>query len=209
MKAVRLPALKLITLANLEEQKMTSTPSFQNSWQAYQKAVSDLYAAPLEVVATAERSVGEIYAEQFEAQSEVVLNLSEAVRTSLTPTLQSDDLAQRELASLKLLAAAAYDLAIANDMLELEERGPTPETERSGHGAILAADDLLRVLNAPLEGRGVGLLEVERAALPSDPQAARAMLEDTIANFVEVVPEAAVAISQTAVAGVINLERVS
>jgi hypothetical protein len=35
------------------------------------------------------------------------------------------------------------------------------------------------------------------------------MLEDTIANFVEVVPEAAVAISQTAVAGVINLERVS
>jgi hypothetical protein len=38
--------------------------------------------------------------------------------------LESDDLDQRELASLKLLAAAAHDLSVASDLPEMAEGEP-------------------------------------------------------------------------------------
>lgn len=182
---------------------MATTQSYQESWKAYQDAVQELYAAP--TAGAAERSGGQIYAQQLDERGATLTTRSAELRETLTTSLTSEALAERELAALKLLAAAAYDMSLAVDLIELEEIGPTDEPERSARSAILAADELRNVLDAPLEGGVSGLLEVERSVLPNEPEAARAILSEAVADFITYIPEDAADLSQTAVGGVANL----
>jgi hypothetical protein len=183
---------------------VSTSESFENAWEAYQGAVDELYNAPAEAIDTVDRSAGEIYAERLDQRSDRVLARAEQVRSALASSLQTEDLGQRELAGLKLVAAAAYDLSVANDLLELERAGPTGEVERAARGAVLASDDLRSVLHAPLEEGMLSLLEVERSVLPNESQAARVQLEKTIASFLRDIPKDAGALSQTAVGGAIG-----
>lgn len=182
-----------------------STPSFEEAWSAYEAAVQDLYRAPTDVVAEAERSAGEIYIEKLEQRGDVLAERSADVRKVLEASMESDDLGQRELAGLKLMAAAAHDLSMASEMYSLEKAEPGAEVERGAHAAILASPDLRSVLDAPMEEGVMGLVEVERAALPVDPAAARTQLEQTIQEFLNEIPNEASDLSQKVIAGVVNL----
>ncbi len=177
---------------------MPATPSFQDAWQAYTQAVNDLYTVPAAVAEKPERGEA-IYAQHLEAQGEAVAARAADVRQALAVSLQAASADQVGLAALKLLATAAYDLSVAGDILALEEAGPGEGPERSTRGAMLALGDLRSVLEAPLEDGLSGLIEVERPALPDDPQAARALLEKTIARFLQDIPDDAAALGQSAV----------
>lgn len=179
--------------------------SFQEAWGAYEEAIQDLYRAPTDIVAEAERSAGEIYMEKLQQRGDILAERSADVRTALEASLQSDDLGQRELAGLKLIAAAAHDLSMASEMYALETAEPGAEAERGAFSAVLASPDLRGVLDAPMESGIMGLVEVERAALPADPAAARAELEKTIQDFLSEIPDEASGLSQKVIGGVINL----
>jgi len=191
---------------------MPAAPSFESSWASYQEAVNDLYSAPAGITATADRSPGEIYASRLEERSDTLIERSEEVREALTSSLESEDLDERELAALKLLAAAMYDMSVANDLLQLEN--VDAETygedgsgrERAARSVIMGADDLQSVLAAPMSGGMKGLLkdEVEREALPDDPAAAKQKLEKTIKEFLKEIPEGAAGLGQKAVSGVLS-----
>lgn len=172
--------------------------SFQEAWGAYQQAVNDLYTVPAAVAEKPERGEA-IYAEHLGVQGEVVAARAADVRQALAAGLQAASADQRELAALKLLATASYDLSVAGDILALEEAGPGEPPERSVRGDMLALSDLRSILEAPLEGGLSGLIEVERPALPDDPAAARALLEKTVARFLRDIPDDAAALSQSAV----------
>jgi hypothetical protein len=184
---------------------MSKTNEYQNTWDQYQKAVRTLYAAP-STSEVAERGTGLPAAiELLEERSQTVITRSEELRQVLTNSLEDENLSQRELAALKLVAAAAYDLSVASDLLEAESAGPTSERERSARSVVLASEEVRRILDAPLEAGLGGLLERERAVLPNEPKAARAQLETTITTFLTDIPLQAATMSQMAVAGVITL----
>ncbi len=181
------------------------TQSFQEAWSAYEEAIQDLYRAPEGVVAEAERGAGEIYAEKLEQRGDVLAQRSADVRAALETSMQSDDLGQRELAGLKLIAAAAHDLSMASEMYSLEHAEPGAEVERGAFSAVLASPALRDILDAPMDAGMMGLVEVERGALPVDPAAARAELEKTITEFLSEIPDEASGLAQKVVGGIVNL----
>src|SRR6266487_1050381 len=184
---------------------MSTTNAYQNTWDQYQKAVRTLYAPP-STSEVADRGTDiPVVTELLEERSEMVLTRSEELRQVLADSLEGENLSQRELAALKLVATAAYDLSVASDLLDAENVGLTGERERGVSNAVLASDLVRRILDAPLEEGIGGLLEVERTVLPNDPTVARAQLEATITAFLSDIPQQAATMSQMALAGVINL----
>lgn len=184
---------------------MSVFQDYDQALTAYTQAVRSLYQAPQGVEATADRSAGEIYAERLDASGEAVTAQAAAVRQALSGAQQSEDLAVRELASLKLMTLALNDLTVASDLLELAQTKPGDEPDRSARGLVQADEDLRSVLEAPLAGGMGALLEVDRGALPTDPAAARAELERTAHEYLKNVPEDAAELSQTALSGVVTL----
>jgi hypothetical protein len=183
---------------------MAATQSYQEAWTAYQQAVKDLYA-PSASILEVERGAKKIHREQLDIQGDLLVACSENMRVSLVEGLVTEDLEQRELATLKLLAGAAYDLSVAMELMESEEADPTMEVERSAHGMLLTSGELMQMLNAPLEGGMSALLDVERSALPNNLQAARSELQDVIADFVEYIPEETTETCQKVIAGLVTL----
>ena len=177
---------------------METSASFDDTWKAYQQAVSSLYSAPARAAAGAERSGGQVYLDRLETSGQEVVNRSAEVRRSLESSLGSTDLDQRELATLKLLSAAAYDLSIASDLLEMAETQPSAMAERGGGSAVFASADLRSVLEAPMGAGLSGLLEVERGGLPNDTAGARAALEAAVTELLISAPQNAALTSQTA-----------
>src|SRR5437588_12273301 len=111
---------------------MAGTGAYLSTWEAYQQAVNDLYAAPREAAEAVERGAEGIFTDRLlEERSDTVLARSEELRSVLVTGMETEDLSQRELAALKLIAAAAYDLSVVHDLLELQGNADTSEVERS------------------------------------------------------------------------------
>jgi len=182
-----------------------SASSYPEAWESYRAAVRELYRAPQAAALESERSAGQVYAEKLDQGGEAVVERAAGLRQALQPAVLSEDLDTRELAGLKLLAAAALDLSVAGDLLEMEAEEPDAAVERSAGSALLTARELVEVLEAPLEGGLSGLLETERSVLPLDPAAARQKLAEVCLDFLRTIPEQAADLSQKAVVGVANL----
>jgi hypothetical protein len=178
---------------------------FEREWQLYQQEVRQIYEAPTEATLQTERSAGEVFAEQLERRGENIVRQAEAVRQTLEPSIESPDAQERELAALKLLATAVFDLSVANDILAIEEAGPAATVERSAQTTVLASKEIREILAAPLETGLTGIVDGERGPLPQDPSAAREALRTAITDFLEEIPDQASSLSQKAVAGVVNL----
>jgi hypothetical protein len=166
------------------------TQSFESSWKLYQQAVKDLYSGPAK---TTERGSGEISPDGLQERAEIVLNRSEEVRDVLANSLESDDLDQRQLGTLKLLAAAVHDLSVASDLLLLEETGPQEEPERGGRGLLMGAVEIRSVLDAPMSEGMAGLLkdDIEREAVSTNPETAKAALQEIIKDYVKEITKGA------------------
>lgn len=184
---------------------MSANQTYSQAWRAYESAVKDLFAPPPGAADETERDVAKLATEELAVRADRVLAGAERVRESLGESLRSGDPGQREFARLKLIASAAYDLSTANDLLDFERTGSSPQAARSLGMATVASEELGSILDTPLEAGMAGLLPFERVALPDDPVAARQQLEDMVGDFVTVIPQDASDMSQMAISGVVNL----
>lgn len=178
---------------------MSAQPTFEQAWQSYQSAVRQMYSAPAGAAGVSERGEGGPPAPlQAAAAGPEVLDSSAMVRSALETSLASDSPGEREMASLKLLAAAAHDLALASDLLQLDEAGPAAQAERSAQSAVAGVQDLREVLDAPLQPPPGVLMALDRGALPTDPAAAKAALKAAITDLLRIAPQNAAEIGQSA-----------
>src|ERR1700736_6468177 len=123
---------------------MSSTPSFQSAWEAYQETVTRLYTGSAD--AQTRRGAG-VVSENAQEQASTLIVHAQDVRNVLVAGLQAEDPSQRELAGLKLLAAAASDLSVADDLLQRDATGPSGRVTRSTHGMLLTLPLLQQVLD--------------------------------------------------------------
>src|ERR1700684_3862918 len=107
----------------------TISEQYDEVWEQFQEARLEFYRSPRQEAA--ERGLGRT-GTASRAQAEKVLDRSAALRGVLEEAIAGDDSDLADLAAIKLLAAAAYDLSIAGALLEQEEHGGSP-IERSPH----------------------------------------------------------------------------
>ncbi len=179
------------------------TESAEAAWRAYDTAISGLGGSnqlmpidrgpePTDIGPDADR--GRLLVER---SSELGLVLAERLSTT--------DLDERNLASLKLIAAATVDLHVATELMVSPDADNAGRATRGTERTISIPRDVREILDAPL-GDGVsGLLPATRAAVPADPGAARKALEQAIQEFVADIPKNSAEILQRSVIGTATL----
>jgi hypothetical protein len=156
------------------------TQNYLESSKKYQESIAALYGGT--VTSMAERGEGNINAAPDLAdRAQAVIDRSQELGQAAAANLEASDPDQRELAQLQLLAAAAIDLHVANDLVQLAEDVPSDVAERGATlpGAITELRAILDVdPNAGMSSLMIGA--IERAASPSDPEEARQALRDAV-----------------------------
>jgi hypothetical protein len=158
-----------------------ATQDYQATWAAYQEAIARLYERP--VATMVERGEGDIaHVADLDERARDVADRSEELGQAAAQGLGSADPDQRELAELKLLAAGATDLAVANDLVRLaEEEVPSEVVERSST-LPATVTELQDILATPLETGVRSLmresLEAQRTVGPVDLKVAKQALKD-------------------------------
>lgn len=171
----------------------------QDAWAGYRQAIDRLYQ--LGDQGQQDRGDADLRADRLD---EVVAH-SEQLRAELSADMTTEDLAQRELAGLKLVAAAAYDLSIAADAALLEEEGPATVTDRAAASEVLTDPGLRRILDAPPGTGTLAVVTVDRRARASDPTEAAAELRSEISKFLEEIPDRTARTGMHAVTGMAGL----
>jgi hypothetical protein len=134
-----------------------------------------------------------------------VVASSERLKAELSADMTTEELTQRELTGLKLVAAAAYDLAIATDAALLEEEGPAASTDRAAASEVLTDPGLRRILDAPPGTGTLAIVTVDRRARASDPVEAAGELRSDISEFLEEIPDQTAKTGLQAVTGMAGL----
>lgn len=172
----------------------------QTTMRNYEEAIATLYAQPAGELS--ERGAGEIAdAPDMEGRMDAVISSSKAAREALAAAQASESADERELAQVQLLAAAAMDLHVASDMVRRAEAGvPDDVVERSAT-APAAMAELHQIMSASPEGgiRALVAAEVERAAGPSHPAAAKAALLEAVEGTLFDIRDEAAGVGETAI----------
>jgi hypothetical protein len=177
-----------------------TTRAYESALEDYRRAIEDVRKPAAGAI---ERGGGGVSPGASEAELENVVQRSEQLRMLLSSVAASDDPNVRDIAGLKLLAAAAYDLALAEDFVTTGQ-AEGREVERSA-SAVFASPDLKAILDAPLDATAMkGLAIVERAAFPTKPGPARGKLRDAVEQFVKDIVEKSAGSSTAAVTGALN-----
>lgn len=150
-------------------------PTYDGAWQAYRAAVDTLYQHD---DSDAERAGRRILADaDLEARADGMIDRSEELGTAAEAGLASGDTAVRELAEAQLIAAAAMDLMIADDLAQADEDGAA---ERSS-GIPLA--ELYEILDTPQQDGITALLDSdhtrERSHSTGEPRSTALAATDT------------------------------
>jgi len=119
--------------------------------------------------------------------------------------MAADDPAERELAGLKLLAAAAYDLVIAADAVAAEDDEPSGTTDRAAASEVLTDPGLRAILDAPLGTGWSAIAPAQRGARSADPAEAAAELRAAVSEFLAEVPEKTAKACLVSAAGMLGL----
>jgi hypothetical protein len=172
--------------------------SYEQALAAYRSASEELYRRS--ETQAAERGAG-LQAEAPASRGEALVEASRQLGDVLSDAVQSEEPDLRDLAGLKLLATAATDLAMANDLLEAVEQ--QEGIERSG-SYVLSDPEVTAVIEMPLEGAVMQTLVVERAALPIDPAQARAALKEIVDQVVTEIPSDAADVTSRVVTGAVD-----
>ena len=170
--------------------------SADQAWKNYQQAIVRLRSRATE---RTERSVDVVSASIPDLENMVAT--SEQFRVALADSLATPSASERDLASIKLVAAAAYDLSLAQQLFDADNV-ETLATERSGV-AVFSDPELLEILDAPLQG-GMISLAAERSAAPPDPAAALAGLLKSVEHYLADIPKQSAEIVLVAVTGAGN-----
>jgi hypothetical protein len=172
LRRVQVPAGPRLERQNLREIQLTTeeamAPTYESALRDYRQAIDDLRKPST----AAERGSRGIAETASDAELDRVVKSSEDLRAVLSSAAASQDPDVRDIVGLKLLAAAATDLAVAEQMINASARGEGV-VERSGE-VVLNQPELAAILDAPLDATGMVSLSktVVRAALPGEPRAA-------------------------------------
>jgi hypothetical protein len=165
----------------------------EQAWQEHEAAINRVRSPAGPAI---ERSAG---ISTNEADLQGVVATSEQLRQSLTQAL-STEAASPDLVSMKLLAAATYDLGLAKDMLDAANADQAGADRSSA--PVFADDELRKILETPLSE--MKAFQTERAAGPSENAPARAGLQKKVENFVAEIPKRSVEAMIKAVTGAAN-----
>jgi hypothetical protein len=169
---------------------MTNQQSYQAALSNYSSQLRELYSAP-EAVAESKpvtRGTATLSSELLAERAEKIAESSQTVGEMTTSYLKSGDQAQREAAEVKLLAQVIAELELAKELLEraeAQEEGSSVEVTRSALRSGESIDNLINILEAPIEGGIPSTLMKDsqvRAAeqRPKDLDRAKAELEEEV-----------------------------
>lgn len=157
---------------------------YEDAWGAYQDALAALYGR--DEAPVAERADRTVRAgADLEARADTVIERSGELGSAAEAGLATDDVAVRELAELQLVAAAALDLAVADDLARADEDGAGV----AQRGGVPLPQELFEILGIPQEAGIAAVLgwdrSGERWSGTGDPRkdvltAANAVLEDIL-----------------------------
>jgi hypothetical protein len=165
----------------------------EQAWQEHEKAIERVRSPAGPAI---ERSAG-ISTNEGDLQG--VVATSEQLRQSLTQALATEA-ASPDLVSMKMLAAATYDLGLAKDMFDAASADHAG-VERSS-AAVFADEELRDILETPLSQ--MKAFQTERAAGPPENGPARAGLQKKVENFVTEIPKRSAQGMFNAVTGAAN-----
>ena len=179
---------------------------YEIAWNAYQEAVEKLYERPM--TAMAERGGGDIaWVEDLDERARALIDRSQELGQAAAQGLAAEDPNQRELAELQLLAASASDLAIADDLVRLDEEAVPREVVERDPLLPAAMTELRSVLTTPPEAGIQSLMEeelgAERSVGPADLQAAKQNLRGAAEGAVTDIRDDVASAGQTAFKGLI------
>ncbi|MGD0240527.1 MAG: hypothetical protein ABSB59_09390 [Streptosporangiaceae bacterium] len=175
------------------------TDAAQDAWADYRQAIERLYQ-PGEQDQQDRGDAGL----RVDRLDDVVVS-SGRLRAELAASLTAEDLGERELTALKLVAAAAYDLSVAADAALTDEEGPAATGDRAAASEVLTDPGLRRILEAPPGADTLTVVTVDRRARASDPVEAASELSDEIAGFLDEIPERTAKTSLQSVTGLAGL----
>lgn len=179
------------------------------AWSNYDQALTAFYTSGERAVRGAEELA---WTPDVPARAAALVDASAELAVATVPHLADEEPSQRELAELKLLAQAALDLTVANDLVELaaayEEGAAGLETER-GESALFLKLDLRPILETPIES-GIRLalpdaFRVVRAVWTDDPVKARRALANAAQDAADDIVDAAADVGESALGGVQSL----
>jgi hypothetical protein len=157
---------------------------YEDAWRGYEDALAALYRG--DEAPAAERADRTVRAGPgLEARADTVIERSGELGSAAEAGLAADDVAVRELAELQLVAAAALDLAVADDLARADE----DDAGAAQRGAVSLPQELFEILGIPQEAGIAALLgrdrSSERWSGTGDPRkdvltAADAVLEDIL-----------------------------
>jgi hypothetical protein len=175
----------------------------EDAWTGYRTALEELYRP----AGASPRERGDLLltTDELEERLDAVADRSDQLHAQLIADMTTDRYAQRELAALKLLAAAAYDLSVAADAAITDEYGIAGNTDRAATSEILTDPGLRRILDAPAAAGVPGLGLVDRRARPSDPAEALGALREVVADFLETIPDRTASAGMGAVGGLAGM----
>jgi hypothetical protein len=161
--------------------------AYEEAWAEYRGAIGALYETHPDAIA--ERGSAQITAsDDLEARADAVVERSEQLAREAAVGLESERQDVRELAELQLVAAAALDLIVADDLVGQADGQQVTEPER-GSTLPAATAELFAVLDAPQSAGIAGVLgdesQIERGGDPSDPVAAKQRLLESVKTTID------------------------
>ncbi len=171
----------------------------QDAWADYRQAIDRLYQRG--EPGQQDRGDAGLRVDRLD---DVVVT-SGRLRAELAAAMTAEDLAERELTALKLVAAAAYDLSVAADAALTDEEGPAAPGDRAAASEVLTDPGLRRILEAPPGAGMLAVVTVDRRARASDPVEAARELSDDISEFLDEIPGRTAKTGLQVVAGVAGL----
>jgi len=195
---------------------MSTLQEYQKAASIYASQLRELYSPPetLAESKTVTRGSTTLSPELLAERAEKIAESSQAVGDMTTDYLQSGNQAQREAAEVKLLAQAIAELELAQALLEQAEAAEeeaSPEITRSALRSGGAVNDLLDVLEAPIED-GIPSVLMQNMQVrgveqrPKDLDRAKADLEEEVELSLSAICEQTSAVGRKAATNLVLMD---
>jgi len=180
-------------------------PDYADAWDRYDVAVGALYdmLGPAEVP-----SFGPVRSADTASRAELVITTSSRLADAATPGLAAPSAAERERSTLRLVAGAAADLAIANDLIRAERDRPAFAVREATPAIYPQLMSELGPLLRPGAEAGATITTrgVSFKPLPDDPKDALAQLRWTATRSFDAIAGDVVDMGQMALSGLVALQ---
>lgn len=179
-------------------------PDYADAWDRYDVAVGALY----DVLGPAEApSFTTVRSADAASRAELVIAMSSRLADAATPGLAASGAAERERSTLRLVAGAAADLAIANDLIRAQGDRPAFAVREAAAAIYPQLMSELGPILRPYGEPGVAVTTrgVPFEPLADDPKEALAQLRWTATRSFDAIADDVVDMGQMALSGLVTL----